>query len=279
MKIVIIGWTWVFWQFWKKYFEKKWLEVIISSRSTEIKPKDAVLLWDVIIFCVSIRHTVKTIRDLIPLIPEWKLVMDFTGIKSKASEELAKYTIWEVVATHPMFWPWISSLENQNIAYDPISPWMKWEKIYAFWQDDKANLINIDSKKHDELVSIVQSTVHFANLLLWHILKKRGIDIKQIIDIGTSNSRMQMLILSRFLNQNASLYTDMQFFNDHYKEEILPEIKNYVNFLEDVIESWKEEVFEQEFNDIKAYIWQAFLDKALTITSNIDREVKTLIKS
>jgi prephenate dehydrogenase len=41
------------------------------------------------------------------------------------------------------------------------------------WAEDKANLINIDSKKHDELVSIVQSTVHFANLLLGHILKKR----------------------------------------------------------------------------------------------------------
>ena len=279
MKIVIIWWTWVFWQFWKKYFESKWQEVIISSRSTKITPQEAVKLGDVIIFCVSIRYTVKTIWELISYIPEWKLVMDFTGIKSKASEELSKYTLWEVVATHPMFWPWISSLENQNIAYDPISPGEKWKKIYDMWIEDKANLINIESKKHDELVSIVQSTVHFANLLLGHILKKRGIDIKQVIDIGTSNSRMQMLILSRFLNQNASLYTDMQFYNDHYKDEILPEIKEYVNFLEDVIESWKEEVFEQEFNEIKAYIWQEFLDKALSITSNIDKEVKTLIKS
>ncbi len=278
MKIVIIWWTWVFWQFWKRYFESKWLEVIISSRTTEIKPQEAVKLGDVIIFCVSIRYTVKTIRELISYIPAWKLVMDFTGIKDKASEELSKYTLWEVVATHPMFWPWITSLENQNIAYDSINPGEKWKKIYDMWAKDKANLINIDSKKHDELVSIVQSTVHFANLLLGHILKKRWIDIKQVIDIGTSNSRMQMLILSRFLNQNASLYTDMQFYNDHYKNEILPEIKNYVNFLEDVIESWKEDVFENEFNEIKAYIWQEFLDKALSITSNIDREVKTLIK-
>lgn len=278
MKIVIIWWTWVFWQFWKRYFEAKWFEVIVSSRSTELTPQDAVKLGDIIIFSVSIRHTVKTIKDLIPYIPEWKLVMDFTGIKTKASEELSKYTLWEVVATHPMFWPWITSLENQNIAYDPIKAWIKWKKIYNLWVEDKANMISIDSKKHDELVSIVQSTVHFANLLLGHILKKRWIDIKQVIDIGTSNSRMQMLILSRFLNQNASLYTDMQFYNDHYKDEILPEIKDYVSFLEDVIESGKEEVFEQEFNEIKAYIWQEFLDKALTITSNIDKEVKTLIK-
>lgn len=278
MKIVIIWWTWVFWQFWKRYFESKWQEIIISSRSTKVTPQEAVKLGDVIIFCVSIRNTVKIIWELVSYIPAWKLVMDFTGIKSKASEELKKYTLWEVVATHPMFWPWITSIENQNIAYDPIKPGVKWKFIYSLWKEDKANLINLESNKHDELVSIVQSTVHFANLLLGHILKKRWIDIKQIIDIGTSNSRMQMLILSRFLNQNASLYTDMQFYNDHYKDEILPEIKDYVTFLEDVIESWKEDVFENEFNEIKAYIWQEFLDKALTITSNIDKEVKTLIK-
>lgn len=279
MKIVIVWWTWVFWQFWKKYFESKWFEVIVTSRSTTIKPEDAVKLGDVIIFSVSIRNTVNTIKNLIPYIPENKLVMDFTGIKSKASEELSKYSLWEVVATHPMFWPWISSLENQNIAFDPINPWKKWEKIYNLLKEDKANLISIDSDKHDELVSIVQSIVHFINLLLWHILKKRWIDIKQIIDIGTSNSRMQMLILSRFLNQNASLYTDMQFYNDFYKEEILPEIKDYVSFLEDTIESWREDVFEKEFNDVKDYIWQEFLDKALTITSSIDREVKWLLKN
>jgi hypothetical protein len=46
---------------------------------------------------------------------------------------------------------------------------------------------------------------------------------------------MQMLILSRFLNQEASLYTDMQFLNEHYKESILPEIKNYVEFLQNII--------------------------------------------
>lgn len=133
MKIIIIWGTGVFWQFWKKYFEMKWCEVIISSRKTQIQPKEAVLLWEVIIFSVSIRNTVSVIEELIPHIPPNKLIMDFTGIKTKTSESLKKYTNWEVVATHPMFWPWITSLENQNIAYDPIFPWEKWEKIKKFW--------------------------------------------------------------------------------------------------------------------------------------------------
>ena len=278
MKIVIIGWTWVFWQFWKRYFEEKWFEVIISSRSTTIKPQEAVTLWDVIIFSVSIRNTVKTIRELLPYIPENKLIMDFTWIKLKASEEMSKYTLWEVVATHPMFGPWVKNLENQNIAFDPIKPWKKWEEIYNLFKQDGANMINMSSKKHDELVSIVQSAVHFVNLLLWHILKKKWIDMGQILDIWTPISRIQMLILARFLNQNASLYTDMQIHNDYYKESILPEIKDYVDFLEDIINSWDIESFEKEFNDVKNHMWKDFLDKALSTTSIIDKEVRDFLK-
>ncbi len=278
MKIVIIWWTWVFWQFWKKYFEEKWFEVIISSRSTTIKPEEAVILWDVIIFSVSIRNTVKIIRDLLPYIPANKLIMDFTGIKLKASEELAKYTLWEVVATHPMFGPWATSLENQNIAFDPIKAWVKWEKIYNLLKQDGANMINMSSKKHDELVSIVQSAVHFVNLLLGHILKKKWIDMGQILDIWTPISRIQMLILARFLNQNASLYTDMQLHNDYYKESILPEIKNYVDFLEGIINSGNVESFEKEFNDVKDHMWKSFLDKALSTTNIIDKEVRKFLK-
>lgn len=105
----------------------------------------------------------------------------------------------------------------------------------------------MDSKKHDELVSIVQSSVHFINLLLGYILKERGVDMNQLMEIGTPISRLQVLILSRFLNQNASLYTDMQMENTFYKDSILPEIKKYVDFLQEIIQSWKVESFEKEF--------------------------------
>ena len=92
MKITIIWWTWAFGQFWYKYFMQKWYEVIPTSNNTETKPKEAILMSDIIIFSVSIRNTIPVMQNLIPLIPAWKLVMDFTGIKTEASAELRKYT-------------------------------------------------------------------------------------------------------------------------------------------------------------------------------------------
>ncbi len=273
-KIVIIWWTSKFGQLWQRYFEEKWQEVIISSRSTKLKPEEAVKIWDIIIFSVSIRFTVEVIKKLIPLIPENKLVMDFTGIKFDATQELKKYTKWEVVATHPMFWPWIKSLENQNIVFDPIKTGEKWDFIYNLWKEDKTNLIKLDSYKHDELVAIVQSTVHFINLLLWHILQKRWIDINQILQLSTPNSRLQLIILSRFLNQNASLYTDMQMYNPVYKSNVIPEIQNFVNYLQDVINNSDAISFENEFNNMKKYVWTDFLTKALDISSKFDEELK-----
>lgn len=65
------------------------------------------------------------------------------------------------------------------------------------------------------------------SLMLGHVLEKRGIDISEIMNIATPISRMQLFILARFLNQEASLYTDMQMYNDVYKKEILTDIQQY----------------------------------------------------
>ncbi len=270
LSIVIIGWTGKFWMVWKKYFERKWHNVIISSNNTQLKPEKAVKLGDIIIISVPIRNTVDVIKNIIPFIPDNKLLIDFTGIKKKASLELSKYTRGEVVATHPMFWPWVESLNNQNIIYDPINPWKKWDLFYAMLKEDKANFIQMESDKHDELIWIVQSSVHIINLMFWHILKKRWINLEDLIKISTPNSRMQICILARFLNQNASLYTDMQMHNEVYKNEILPDIKNYFNFIDDFINEKNTIEFENEFNDIKNYFGNRKIKKAFDLSEKID---------
>ena len=274
LRVVIIGWTSKFWQLWKKYFESKWHSVLVSTNSTQIKPKEAVCKWDIIIISVPIRYTVEVIKELIPFIWENKLLIDFTWIKIETKKQLLNYTKWEIVSIHPMFGPWISSLKNQNISYDPIVVWEKWDYLHNLFENDWANLICLEWKKHDELVSIVQSTVHIMNLLLWHILKKRWIKINELMSLSTPNSRMQLCILSRFLNQNASLYTDMQMYNDLYKKEILPDIKDYFDLVWDLINNKKHSEFENEFNEIKTYIWEGFLQKAFKITSELDKTLK-----
>lgn len=223
---------------------------------------------------MSIRATVKTIESLIPHIPPDKLLLDFTGIKTEATRALSEYITGEVVATHPMFGPWITSLRDQNIAFDPVRPGEKWEFLYNLWKSDGANLIELSSRKHDELVAIVQSTVHIMNLMFGHILSKRGIDIAELMKISTPNSRMQLSILARFLNQEAALYTDMQTENTIYKDEILPDIEAYFHTLSSIIQGSRGDEFEHEFNSVKNYIGPEFLAKALKVSSEFDEHLK-----
>jgi len=248
--------------------------MVLSSRNTDLKPKDAVKLADIIIISVPIRHTVQVIQELIEYLPDDRLLMDFTGIKTEATCALAGYTRGEVVATHPMFGPWVQGLQGQNIAYDALNPWEKWQKIYDLWQQDWANLIPIESKKHDEMVSIIQSTVHILNLVLGHILKQRGINIEDLMKISTPNARMQLCILSRFFKQEASLYTDMQVYNPLYQQQILPEIEAYFKNLEGIIDEKNTTQFETEFESIKAYLWSDFIENNFHITKQMDAFLK-----
>lgn len=273
-KVVIIWWTSNFWKLWVNYFNKKNLNVIVSTNNTEIKPKDAVKKWDIIIISVPIRKTPEIIKELIPYIWKNKLLIDFTWIKIDASNELKKYKLWEVVSVHPMFWPWIKSFKNQNISFDPIKIWEKWKFLSNILIKDWVNLIELESKKHDELIWIVQASVHLINLLLWHIIKKRDINLNELSKISTPNSRMQLFILSRFLNQNADLYTDMQMYNKMYSDEILPDLKKHLNFLDDLIKNKKHNEFENEFNSLKNFIWDDFLKKAFLTSEKIDIELR-----
>ncbi|MDD2917268.1 MAG: prephenate dehydrogenase/arogenate dehydrogenase family protein [Candidatus Gracilibacteria bacterium] len=272
--IAIIGGTSKFGQLWQRYFEGKGLRVIIASRSTEITPEQAVKEADIIIVSVSIRATVNTIENLVPHIPPGKLLLDFTGIKTEATQALLGYTTGEVVATHPMFGPWITSLQDQNIAFDPLRPGEKWNFLSHLWKADGANLIELPSRKHDELVAIVQSTVHIMNLMFGHLLAKRRIDIEELMKISTPNSRMQLCILARFLNQEAALYTDMQTENTVYRNEILPDIESYFHDLAELLRTGQGTDFENEFNLAKAHIGPDFLAKALKVSSEFDEHLK-----
>lgn len=274
LKIWIIWWTWKFWQFWQKYFESKWLEVIVCWSNWPVTPIDIIKSADIIIFSLSIRYTKKIIKELVPEIPEWKLLLDFTWIKKEATDEMKKYIWGEVVWTHPMFWPNIKSLENQNIAFDPIMPWEKWNFIYNLWKEDKANLIEMTSQKHDELIWLIQPMTHFVNFVFWHMLKKRWIHPEDLVNISTPVSRMQTFIFSRFLWQQSSLYADMQICNEVYKKEILKELLEFTKYLESIIQNNDFEAFEKEFEDLKAFIGPEFLEKAMTVSTQIDEIVK-----
>ncbi|EKE26165.1 MAG: Prephenate dehydrogenase [uncultured bacterium (gcode 4)] len=272
--ISIIWWTWKFWQFWQKYFESKWLDVIVCWRNWPISAIEAAKKWDIIIFSLSIRHTKNAIKELIPHIGKWKLILDFTWIKQEATTEMKKYQWWEIVWTHPMFWPNVKSLENQNIAFDPIMPWEKWDFIYNLWKADKANLIEMSSKKHDELIWLIQPMTHFVNFVFGHMLKKRWIHPEDLVTISTPVSRMQTFIFSRFLWQQSSLYADMQICNKVYKKEILKELVSFTKQLEEIIQNDDFEAFEQEFEDLKKFIGPEFLEKAMRVSTEIDEIVK-----
>jgi prephenate dehydrogenase len=135
-------------------------------------------------------------------------------------------------------------------------------------------MIELSSERHDELVAIVQSSVHIMNLVLGHILEKRGIRVDELLRIATPNSRMQVCILGRFLNQKASLYTDMQMCNTRYRDEILPEMLDYFHTLHDMVQRGDTDGFESEFDAIKETVGESFLGFARSISESFDANIK-----
>lgn len=127
-------------------------------------------------------------------------------------------------------------------------------------------------------MAIVQSSVHILNLVLGHILQKRNINVEELLTIATPNSRMQLCILGRFLNQKAPLYTDMQMYNTEYRDIILPEMLAYLTEVTAMVQSRNSDAFASEFEIIKQTMGTSFLEFSQGISEMLDADIKTAFR-
>jgi len=92
LKIGIIGGTGQMGQWFKRFFEKEGHKVVIAGRKTKITPKECAAQCDVVIMSVPIDVTIKTIKEIAPLVREDALLMDLTSIKKEPVEAMLKYS-------------------------------------------------------------------------------------------------------------------------------------------------------------------------------------------
>lgn len=115
----IIGGTGQMGILFKKFFEDNNCKVLISSRSTKLKPTDCAKQSNVVLISVPIATTIKVIKKVAPYVNKNSLLMDTTSIKKEPVRVMLRYSNCEVVGMHPVFGPNVSSLKSQTIVLCP----------------------------------------------------------------------------------------------------------------------------------------------------------------
>jgi prephenate dehydrogenase len=234
MRIAIIGGTGNFGRIFAKLFKEEGHDVVITGRNIPKGEKVADEIGveftndnckaareaDIVVISVYIENTVEVIKEVAPHVRPGCLLMDLTSVKVEPCEAMVKYADPEVeiIGTHPMFGPRITSLEGQTFILTPIRT-KKWESfLLDFLERQKAKVYITTPEEHDQIMSVVQGLTHFAYISVASTLKELGVDVKYSKKFASPIYGLMLDLIARIVGQSPQLYAAIQMHNPNVRE-------------------------------------------------------------
>ncbi len=234
----------------KMFFEKEGLEVIISDKDTSLSNFELAQKADIVIVSVPIKESVQIIKEVRSYIKKDALLTDFTSLKLKQTEALKK-SKGGALGMHPLFGPLVSDLSNQVIVFCRVKDnyWVKF--LQNFFIKKGAKIIEISPREHDRQMAMIQALIHFTNISIARTLYTQKINSKS--PLLTPVFRLQSLIIGRILSQNPRLYAELEIENPYFKR-ILTEFEKQSRLLSIDIKKKNSKGFIRKFIQTASYL-------------------------
>ncbi len=216
--IGIIGGKGIMGSFLAKFFRSLDFPVIISDLNTKLSNKEVAEKSQVVIVSVPIHITKNVIREIAPAMRKDQLLMDVTSLKTFSVKEMLKSKA-SVIGLHPMFRPGPAGLKGQVMVICPArcrSEEAKWLK--DIFEKAGAEVQLMDAKKHDRLMGIVQTLIHFHSLVLGQTLRSLKVNLREIMVVMSPIYRLQFDVVCRIFAQNPMLYASIGMENPETKK-------------------------------------------------------------
>lgn len=216
----------------------------MMDRKTKLRPKELAEKSDIVIICVPISATIKTIREIRDFIRQDALLCDFTSFKE---EMLKTKSNCGVTGIHPLFGPLATNLNKQVIVFcsGRDNYWTKFLK--KLFKDNGATVVFIDSKKHDYQVAIIQALTHFINIAFIKTLQNEKLKLLNIYSAPIF--RLQTILAGRVLGGNPELYVDLEMENSAFLKILahsLKEVKKIASYIKKEIKRILLKVFKNQ---------------------------------
>lgn len=229
----------------KNFFEKQRLKVLISDKRTKLSNIELAKKADIVIVSVPIRITLSVIREIKDKIRKNALFCDLTSLKEKPVKEMKKAKSG-ILGMHPLFGPLAADMKGQSIVFCPERK-NKWiDFLRKVFQKNGAQIIEISPKEHDIQMAYLQSLLHFSNIALAYFLYTQNFKPKS--SFLTPLFRLQSLVFGRMLGQNPKVYAEISMENPYFQKILKKYFQEISLFEKNIIDrDYKE--FQKKFSD------------------------------
>ena len=192
--------------------ESEGYEVLLTGRSTDLRPEEMIPRVDVVVVCVPISVTSATVRRYGPLIAGGKALILLAG----ESEETIAGAIEatddevEVMLVHNLWGPQAATMKDKNAIVVRTSRSGRFcSEFEAFLYKHGADIFHDSPSRHDLLMGIGQKLPTLISVALAMTLGENNITSEDIASHCTLTSLYPILAMSRVHSQNPRTYAEI----------------------------------------------------------------------
>jgi len=187
-------------------------EVMLTGRTTTLRPEQMIERVDVVVVCVPISVTSATVRQYGPLLAPGKALILLAG----ESEETIKSALEatqeevEVMLVHNLWGPQAATMKDKNaIVVRTSRSGMFCSEFEAFLYKHGADIFHDSPSKHDLLMGVGQKLPTMISVALAMTLNENHITSEDIASHCTLTSLYPILAMSRVHSQNPRTYAEI----------------------------------------------------------------------
>ncbi len=192
--------------------ESEGYEVLVTGRSTKLRPEEMIGQVDVVVVCVPISVTSATVRQYGPLIGSGKALILLAGESEetiKSALEVTDDTV-ELMLVHNLWGPQAATMKDKNaIVVRTSRSGMFCSEFEAFLYKHGADIYHDSASKHDLLMGVGQKLPTVISVALAMTLGENQITSEDIASHCTLTSLYPILAMSRVHSQNPRTYAEI----------------------------------------------------------------------
>jgi chorismate mutase / prephenate dehydrogenase len=206
--VVIVGGEGAMGRLFEKQFKRSGYEVKILDCAQQAQSKSILTDAKLVMVSVPINSFDEVISQLPPLSKDC-VVVDITSVKQSPVNRLKQYHDGPVVGLHPMFGPDISHWVKQTVVVCDGQDTGAYQSLLRQLTIWGCQLVNMDAKKHDQAMQIIQVMRHLTTFVYGQFLSKQSHTLEELRSCSSPIYQLELMMVGRLFAQSPDLYSDI----------------------------------------------------------------------
>ena len=233
--IVIVGGEGAMGQLFAQQFARSGYEVRILDKAQQAQSEAILKGAKLVLVSVPI-NALEHVVSALPTLDDDCLLVDITSVKQKPLKALMAAHCGPVVGLHPMFGPDISHWVKQTVVVCEGRDHEVAKGLMAQLQVWGCQVVEMDAKKHDEAMQIIQVMRHLTTFVYGQFLAKQSHTLAELRSCSSPIYQLELMMVGRLFAQSPELYSDIMLAQFDDVESLLA---NYQDTFAETLEKLK----------------------------------------